>query len=128
MYLNTYPIAGGLLTQYSTMAGKLPCTLSNGEDSCAELLFDGAHIDVESRDIDELMSYIDAYINNKLSNVEYREKMQNSVISEEAFADNLQNILVNGKSEYDYSIHDISSYRLKEQNDFWHRFEKKFSR
>ena len=79
-------------------------------------------------DIDELMSYIDAYINNKLSNVEYREKMQNSVISEEAFADNLQNILVNRKSEYGYSIHDISPYRLKEQNDFWHRFEKKFSR
>ena len=72
------------------------------------------------------MSYIDAYINNKLSNVEYREKMQNSVISEEAFADNLQNILVNRKSEYGYSIHDISSYRLKEQNDFWHRFETKF--
>ena len=52
--------------------------------------------------------------------------MQNSVISEEAFADNLQNILVNRKSEYGYSIHDISSYRLKEQNDFWHRFETKF--
>ena len=126
MYLNTYPIAGGLLTQYSALAGKPPFTLSNGEDSCAELLFDGAHIDVESRDIDELMSHIDAYINNKLSNVEYREKMQNSVISEEAFADNLQNILVNRKSEYGYSIHDISSYRLKEQNDFWHRFETKF--
>lgn len=128
MYLNTYPIAGGLLTQYSALAGKPPFTLSNGEDSCAELLFDGAYLGVETSDIDELMSYIDVYINSKSSNVEYREKMQNSVISEEAFADNLQNILVNRKSEYGYSIHDISSYRLKEQNDFWHRFEKKFSR
>lgn len=127
MYVNTYPIAGGLLTQYSALAGKPPFTLSNGEDSCAELLFDGADIGVETSDIDELMSYIDVYINSKSSNVEYREKMQNSVISEEAFADNLQNILVNRKSEYGYSIHDISSYRLKEQNDFWHRFEKKFS-
>lgn len=127
MYLNTYPIAGGLLTQYSALAGKPPFTLSNGEDSCAELLFDGADLGVETSDIDELMSYIDVYINSKSSNVEYREKMQNSVISEEAFADNLQNILVNRKSEYGYSIHDIYSYRLKEQNDFWHRFEKKFS-
>lgn len=90
------------------------------------MLFDGADLGVETSDIDELMSYIDVYINSKSSNVEYREKMQNSVISEEAFADNLQNILVNRKSEYGYSIHDISSYRLKEQNDFWHRFEKNF--
>ena len=89
------------------------------------MLFDGAYIDVESRDIDELMSYIDVYIQNKSRNIEYREKMQKSVISEADFADNLQNILVNRKSKYGYSIHDISSYRLKEQRDFWHRFERK---
>ena len=129
MYLNTYPVAGGLLTQYSAAAGKPPFTLSSGEDSCAELLLDGNSLQLETTDIDELLSYIDNYINasEKYYNAEYIEKLRHSVISEADFTENLEAILSDKNSKYGYDIYDISEYQLKEQRNFWKRFKKKYS-
>lgn len=126
MYLNTYPIGGGLMTQYSAAAGIPPFTLSDSGDFCVELLLDGNTLDIEARDIDKLVLYVDNYIKYKVNNMEYKEKIRNSVIDEIDFTNNLQRILMNKESSYRNFIHDISYIISKEKNDFWQRFTKRF--
>ena len=50
LYLNTYPMFGGLMMRYAAMAGKIPITLKHGKDA------DGILIDQSKRKI-EYASY-----------------------------------------------------------------------
>lgn len=107
MYLNTYPIGGGLMTQYAALAKKTPWMLMSNDE------FQGILLEQDKRKFtfyDEKKFYNAIY--SYIDDVNFRRKMDegmaNAVIDEEDFVQNLSNILRNGKSSYaisDIEIH-----------------------
>ena len=112
IYINTYPIMGGLMTQYAAVAGKIPVILKY-DDDC-----DGTLIDQEKREIvyNSAAELVED-VTKLLSNSEYMEKRQallkNSVITETEFRDQLEKVLSQKHSDYSYKIHEIDTVKMK---------------
>ncbi len=108
VYINTYPLIGGLMMQYAAVAGKPPITLYSGDFSDG-ILLDQHNINVEfntkEQIIDEVLHLLDSD--------EYREKraleIKKSVISNSEFALNLKSILENKNTNYDIKYKQINT-------------------
>ena len=112
-YINTYPIIGGLMTQYAVAAGKIPLILKFDDES------EGILIAQEDRKI-EYYSEDDLAedVHKLLSDDEYlrkREKLlEDSLITEREFADQLGKAIEDGHTDYDFAIKEYDDLRLKE--------------
>ena len=101
LYLNTYPMFGGLMMRYAALAGKLPITLRHENDS------DGILIEQQNRRI-EYDSFVDLIedIDKLLSDESYlreREKLLiGSVVTEECFIRNIRMLIENHETEFKY--------------------------
>ncbi len=94
VYLNTYPMFGGLMTQYSAAAGKPPVTLNDGgTDDVSGLLIDQANAGIEFKSMEQAI----AEINKLLRDDEYRERrseeIKRLVVREEDFRKKLDEIM-----------------------------------
>ena len=101
VYLNTYPILGGLMTQFAVAAGKLPMTLVY--DMVSEgVLMKSAEEEVFYRNRDLLMKEL----HSVLDNIEYRKEKERRIteglISEYDFKQNLSLIIEHQKSNYEF--------------------------
>lgn len=121
VYLNTYPMIGGLMTQYAAMAGKPPLILNdtdNQDESGILIDQDGAGIEFDS--IERIVNEI----NHLLSDEKYRkrrgEEIKNRVISEDAFTKMLSDIM-NGKAESRYA-------KCPDTEGFQHEYVNRFSK
>lgn len=126
MYINTYPVGGGLMIQYSAMAGKPPFSFSKTGNNC-DILFGVNTLQVEATDIDEFVRFIDDYMNKRAYQGEYIERLKSSVISAKEFTENLWCIMTKRISAYAVSMDDISGILQMEQRDFWQRFVSRYS-
>lgn len=92
LYLNTYPMGGGLMMQYAAAAGKIPVTLTHDQD-IEGILIEQQNRQIEYEDAESLIA--DAL--KLLSDAEYLKKrtalLHNSVPTEEIFTDKLGRIL-----------------------------------
>lgn len=99
LYINSYPMFGGLMMRYAALAKKVPITLKHGGDS------DGILVNQETLGI-EFSNYEDYIeeINKLLIDDNYRTKKEDlvskSVITEEDFARNLKLLIEEQKTEY----------------------------
>ncbi|MCR5012588.1 MAG: hypothetical protein K6A72_09605, partial [Lachnospiraceae bacterium] len=113
LYINTYPIIGGLMTQYAAAAGKIPLILKFDDES------EGILIGQEERKI-EYYSDDDLAedVHKLLSDDEYlrkREKLlEDSLITEREFEDQLGKAIEDGHTDYDFAIKEYDDLRLKE--------------
>lgn len=103
LYLNTYPILGGLMTQYAAVAGKIPITLMRKND-----VFDGFLIDQEKKGIeytsaDELLKDVDKLLEDDNYRHTREQKLIGSVISENDFKKSVQDIILKNSTKYDIS-------------------------
>lgn len=117
-YLSTYPLIGGLMTQYACIAGKLPLTLNDKNDPCDdiyELLIDNKDIDFQFSDIDALKSKIDFYFDNPEKLREDGESVRDSVISCERFAGLLMEYFDTPQNALTVKEYDIDSEKFAEQ-------------
>lgn len=106
LYLNTYPLIGGLMTQYACVAGKLPLTLNDQNDPCngiSELMFNDCGLEIEFDNLDLLKSRINYYLNNLDILAIDGEKMKTSIISPEEF-----NRILYGYFESEYPTNKIA--------------------
>lgn len=99
VYLSTYPISGGLMSQYAAAAGCYPLTLKGGPYNEGVLLDNG-----DCRLLWDSTEELLQEFNRLYRDAEYREKISRAirrcVISEEVFADNLDGIIKTGKSVF----------------------------
>ena len=127
MYINTYPLGGGLMTQYSAIAGKAPLTFSTKGFCAVETLLDYEKLKLSTTDIDEFVNMIDGYINkNKYSSDAYNEKLKASVVTEKQFGDNLNGIITSKISNYQFKEIQLIERLEVEQNVAWNRFYEKY--
>lgn len=119
LYLNTYPVLGGLMTQYAAVAGKLPITLKNGQ------LQDGFLINQNNLRIfyntkTDLLNDVDLLLDNENY---YKEKVQRLfddeyVINPEKFKSELCFVIKNHKSSYEYNEVVVELEQFRKEYDF----------
>ncbi|MCQ2374929.1 MAG: hypothetical protein MJ069_03390 [Salinivirgaceae bacterium] len=88
LYINTYPLIGGLMTQYACVAGKLPMTLNDEHDPCNdiyELMNEHFNINLQFKNIDELNAEVDNYIEHPDLLFDQSKKIANAIMSESYF-------------------------------------------
>lgn len=113
-YLNTYPLAGGLMTRYAAMAGKIPITLKH-QDDAEGCLKNQDELGVFFDKIEDLFLEIEKIYNDS-SYKEIKEKMViESVMSESLFRSSLDDLIKNGNSEIETKILDIDTRTLQEE-------------
>lgn len=120
LYLNTYPMFGGMMMKYSANAGKIPITLKHENDS------DGLLLEQDKRKIEylsyqELIDDVDMLLNN-LDYLTEREKLlQGSVISEERFIKNVKSTIEKHCTDYHHCFERIDTEKFK--REFLERFD-----
>lgn len=112
LYLSTYPMIGGLMTQYAVSAGILPFTLIYDECGTGVLL-DPKKVGIEFYDIDAMLAEIDHCIEDKEYMMHKRKKLDAQLISDIQFRENLNKILKTKKSDFNvkYNFIDTKNFR-----------------
>lgn len=108
MYLNTYPMVGGLMFQYAAIAGKVPLTLKY--DDCAnDCLIGQSQLGVE---FDALDAFYDE-MERLLSDPEYASKkgeaLKSAVISQREFEDELEKIMRGEHTKFPIALKQIDT-------------------
>lgn len=114
LYLNTYPISGGLMLQYAAIAGCIPITLKRQwDDDASGLLLNESELNEMFIDENELLNEIDMLVKDDKYYKEKKELLNKSVITEQAFTDALSTILTNPKEKVikDIEYVDTKLYR-----------------
>lgn len=113
LYLNTYPISGGLMLQYAALAGRIPLTLVHDEDAKGLLLHQdtlGIYFCDENSFLKELYQLIE--------NKKYRKRKEShlagTVISADDFRDNLICILETGKSRFPIQVGKVDTDGMRQ--------------
>ena len=119
LYLNTYPMFGGMMMKYSANAGRIPVTLRHENDS------DGLLIDQPSRKIEydtyeELISDVDRLLSDDEYLKEREALLDGSVISEARFVNNVRTTIEEHHTDYCHSGERIDTSRFKAE--FYTRF------
>lgn len=101
LYLNTYPMFGGLMMRYAALAKKIPLTLRHENDS------DGLLIDQEKRNIeydsyDELIADIDKLLSDEKYLLEREKLLEGAVVTEECYVRNIRMMIEEHKTEFTY--------------------------
>ena len=120
IYLNTYPMFGGMMMKYAANAGKLPITLRHEKDSDG-LLLDQASRKIEYNTYEELIEDVDKLIENPEYLCEREALLRGSVISEERFVNNVRSTVENHYTDYEHEGKhlDVSQFR----KEFYDRFD-----
>jgi len=112
LYLNTYPMGGGLMTQYAVMADCIPITFVT-DDDMSGLLLNQNEAAIEYRDIEYMLKDIDRLLEDEEYYKKRKVKIKNQVISEDVFCNNLQQIVEQHTSQFKYNgeVFDTAEFR-----------------
>ena len=120
VYLNTYPISGGLMMQYAAIAGKIPVSLMYGEENSG-ILLNQKECQIEYCTPDELVDDVCKLLND----AEYRCKREmlltGSVIDENIFRVQLKKAIIEHSTDYNVDCHKIDTTDIR--NDYMYRFD-----
>lgn len=109
LYLNTYPILGGLMTQYAAIAGKIPITLMRKNDVFDGFLINQEKREIEYTNIDELLKDVDKLLEDDNYRHVREQKLMGSVISENDFKKAVQDIILKNSTRYDISYKEYNN-------------------
>ena len=119
LYLNTFPMFGGMMMKYCGLAKKLPITLKHNNDSDG-LLLHQSKCNIEYDSYDELISDIDRLIDDS----KYRESrealLEGSVITEDRFKNNIRGVIENHKTDYEHEFIDLDTSLFRKE--YYERF------
>lgn len=122
LYLNTYPMFGGMMMKYAALAGKIPVTLKHENDADG-LLLDQASRRIEYDTYEELVADVDRLLNEPEYLKEREALLQGSVISEERFIRNVRGTIEEHRTDYEHGNEHIDTSRF--QKEFYDRFNLK---
>ena len=121
LYLNTYPLAGGLMTQYAAAAGKIPVLLWRGPEHSG-ILFDQESRKIEYKNVNELVDDVNRLLSDSELLHSREALLKGSVIEEEEFGNELTNIIYNSSSKYKIDYHPVDTLLIKK--DYADRFKR----
>lgn len=114
LYLNTYPMFGGMMMKYAALAGRIPVTLRHENDADG-LLLDQHARRIEYDTAEELMADADRLLDDP----EYLKKrealLEGSVITEERFVRNVRSAIEEHTTDYAHGTEHIDTSRFKKE-------------
>lgn len=120
VYLNTYPLLGGLMTQYAAIAGRIPVSLWHGEEN-AGILINQKDCQIEYYTPEELVDDVCRLLEDTEYRKEREELLKGSVIGEHEFAVQLEKALKDHCTDYIVKCHKIDTKVFK--RDYLCRFD-----
>lgn len=120
LYLNTYPMFGGMMMKYSANAGKIPVTLRHNADSDG-LLLDQKNAKIEYDSYEELIQDVDRLLSNEEYLQERESLLDGTIISEERFCNNLKSAIENHSTDYSHEFIELDTSKF--QQEFYERFD-----
>lgn len=125
LYLNTYPMFGGMMMKYSALAGKIPITLKHSADSDG-LLLNQKQAKIEYNSYEDLISDIDRLLSDEKYLKEREQLLEGTVITEKRFVNNVRGVIEEHKTDYEHEIVEIDTSEF--QKEFYERFDYKKER
>ncbi|OAA86946.1 hypothetical protein [Clostridium ljungdahlii] len=114
IYLNTYPMFGGLMMRYAANAGKIPITLRHNNDADG-LLFDQNDREIQYDDFDTLVKDLDHLLNDKEYLNTREKKLNGAIMTEECFVRNIGLLIKEKRTEYCYHIQEVDTADFRDE-------------
>lgn len=121
-YLSTYPLTGGLMSQYVAVAGKLPITLRFDASSVGFLIGE-EHLDILFNDFSECIKELDKLLENEDHCRAKEEKIKGSVIEPIQFDTQVKLLLDSNETSYIFKFDKINIEEIHKL--YLDRFSKK---
>lgn len=120
LYLNTYPMFGGMMMKYAANAKKIPITLKHNDDSDGLLLNQKSAL-IEYESYDELIKDITLLLKDDNYRKRREDLLERTIISEKRFIDNIQSLLEYHKTDYKHDFIELDTKQFKKE--FYDRFD-----
>ncbi len=127
LYLNTYPMFGGLMMNFAASAGKLPLTLKHNNDADG-LLFNQSNLQIEYDTKEELLNDVDKLLNDSAYLRERESKLSGSVITQERFEKNLKMLIETNTTEFPIYTEEIDTTQFRKEFDARFSLKKELKR
>lgn len=108
VYLNTYPLTGGLMMQYSAMEGKPPLSLKFMDES-QRFLPNQENLGIEFSDIDSLLNELEKLLNDNNYKTQRAAMIKNTVPTEIEFQTGMEQVLMHKPTKYSVNIHEVDT-------------------
>ena len=119
LYLNTYPMFGGMMMKYSALAHRLPITLKHGSDSDG-LLLHQKECQIEYSSYEDLISDVDRLLDDNDYRHEREELLDGSVITEERFVNNVRGVIEKNETDYTHTFLKLDTTEFRKE--YYKRF------
>lgn len=103
LYLNSYPMFGGLMMRYAAIAHKIPITLKHDNDADG-ILINQDKLGIEFEDYNDYINEIDKLLSDDLYRKEQEYNVGQSVITADIFKKNIECIIKEHKTQYKFEI------------------------
>ncbi len=119
LYLNTYPMFGGMMTRYAILASKVPVTLKHEHDADG-LVPNQNEIKIEYDDLDNLLVDVDEMLNNADYLADREKLLKKGWFTAEDFNRVTKEIIEGLETEYSFKIErpDTEKFRSEYINRF----------
>lgn len=118
LYLNSYPMFGGLMMRFAALSNTIPITLKHGNDSDG-LLVNQDKLGIEFEDYNDFINEIDLLLTDKQYRSRKEKMVSGSVMDEESFRENLRCLIEEQKTLFEFKY--IEKYDTK-------KFRKEYAR
>lgn len=120
LYINSYPMFGGLMMRFAALAHKVPITLKHDHDADG-ILIDQEKLGVEFENYQDYLNEIDKLLSDDSYRKQQENRVQNAVISEKEFAENIDLVIKEHRTTYSFDIInklDTSKFREEYKNRY----------
>lgn len=101
LYLNSYPMFGGLMMRYAALARRIPITLKHDNDSDG-ILINQEQLDIEYDNYDDFITEIHKLISDDNYRKQKEKRLVGSVMTEDDFVRNLSLLIEKYRTEYSF--------------------------
>lgn len=122
LYLNTYPMFGGMMMKYSALAHRLPVTLKHGSDSDG-LLLHQKDCQIEYNSYNDLITDVDRLLDDDDYRKERERLLEGSVITETRFTNNIRGLIEKNKTDYAHEFMKMDTTKFRQE--YYKRFDYK---
>lgn len=122
LYLSTYPMIGGLMSQYAAVAGCLPLTLRHNDDGNGVLINED-ELQITYDTVEALMTDFVKLVKDDAYKKEKEERLQKSVIDETVFFHELNNAINDQTTAFNIKWEEIDTTEFL--LDYYNRFDQK---
>ena len=120
LYINSYPMFGGLMMRYAALAHKVPITLKHDHDADG-ILIDQDKLGIEFEDYQKYLDEIHKLLSDEKYRKQQEDKVQNAVINEHDFAENIKLLIEEQRTTYHFdkiNKLDTSNFRIEYKNRY----------